>query len=101
MATGTVKVFHTDRNFGFLTTEQGADLYVHGDQVDGGRLTPGDVVEYELSAEEGADRAATSVTVVKSAPDANPVGRTMSPPPTWDDLEYLDRQRRQARRRRR
>ena len=101
MATGTVKVFHTDRNFGFLTTERGANIYVHGDHVEGGALTPGDVVEYEVSEEEGSGQAATSVTVVKSAPDANPIGRTMSPPPTWDDLEDVDRQRRQSRRRRR
>lgn len=101
MATATVKVFHTDRNFGFLTTESGDDLYVHADQVDGGSLTPGDVVEYELNDEEGKDRAATSVTVVKQAPAANPVGRTMANPPTWDVLEDRERQRRQARRRRR
>ena len=101
MATGTVKVFHTDRNFGFLTTEVGEDVYVHADQVDGGALTPGDLVEFELDEEEGRDKAATSVKVVKAAPAANPVGRTMAPPPTWDTLEERERQRRQARRRRR
>ncbi len=101
MATGTVKVFHTDRNFGFLTTENGDDLYVHADQVDGGALNPGDVVEYETNDEEGRDRAAASVKVVKAAPGENPVGRTMAAPPTWDTLEERERQRRQARRRRR
>lgn len=101
MATGTVKVFHTDRNFGFLTTEEGDDLYVHGDHVDGGALNSGDVVEYEMGDEEGRNRAAVDVKVVKAAPAANPVGRTMAPPPTWDTLEERERQRRAARRRRR
>lgn len=101
MATATVKVFHTDRNFGFLTTETGDDLYVHADQVDGGALSPGDVVEFELADSEGRDRAAVDVKVVKAAPAANPVGRTMAPPPTWDSLEERERQRRAARRRRR
>ena len=101
MATGTVKVFHTDRNFGFLTTEEGDDLYVHADNVDGTELNSGDVVEYELNGEEGRDRAAVGVKVVKAAPAANPVGRTMAPPPTWDTLEERERQRRAARRRRR
>ena len=101
MATGTVKVFHTDRNFGFLTTEVGDDVYVHADQVDGDTLNPGDIVEYELNDEEGRDKAAVGVKVVKAAPAANPVGRTMAPPPTWDTLEERERQRRQARRRRR
>lgn len=100
MATATVKVFHDDRNFGFLTTEVGDDLYVHGDQVDGGRLRPGDLVEYEVSDQEGAT-AATGVTVVKAAPEESPVGRTMAPPPHWDLLEERERQRRAARRRRR
>jgi cold shock CspA family protein len=101
MATGTVKVFHTDRNFGFLTSEGGDDVYVHADQVDGGSLTPGDVVEFEVEDEDGRDRSAVSVKVVKAAPAENPVGRTMAAPPTWDALEERERQRRAARRRRR
>jgi hypothetical protein len=41
------------------------------------------------------------VTVTKAAPAANPVGRTMANPPSWDELEERERQRRMARRRRR
>lgn len=101
MATATVKVFHPDRNFGFLTTEVGEDLYVHGDRVEGGNPKAGDVVEYEVVEEEGQGTVATDVTVVKAAPEATPVGRTMAEPPSWDILEERDRQRRAARRRRR
>lgn len=100
MPTGRVKVFHDDRKFGFVTTEEGDDLYVHADSVDGGVLTSGDVVEYEVAEDDG-EQSAVGVKVVKSAPPSNPVGRTLASPPTWDELEERERQRRAARRRRR
>jgi CspA family cold shock protein len=100
MASGRVKVFHPDREFGFITTEGGEDLYVHAGRVPGGRLNSGDVVEYEVAEDDGR-RAAVEVTVVKAAPPHNPVGRTLAEPPTWDELEERERQRRMARRRRR
>jgi cold shock CspA family protein len=101
MPTGRVKVFHADRNYGFLTTSEGDELYVAGDQVEGGSLRSGDEVEYELGESENGKRAATGVTVTKQAPADNPVGRTMQNPPSWEELEEKERQRRMARRRRR
>jgi cold shock CspA family protein len=101
MPTGRVKVFHADRNYGFLTTSDGDELYVAGDQVEGGSLRSGDEVEYELGESDNGKRAATGVTVTKQAPADNPVGRTMAPPPSWEELEERERQRRMARRRRR
>jgi cold shock CspA family protein len=101
MPTGRVKVFHADRNYGFLTTTEGDELYVAGDQVEGGSLRSGDEVEYELGESENGKRAATGVTVTKQAPADNPVGRTMQNPPSWEELEEKERQRRMARRRRR
>jgi cold shock CspA family protein len=101
MPTGRVKVFHADRNYGFLTTAEGDELYVAGDQVEGGSLRSGDEVEYELGESENGKRAATGVTVTKQAPADNPVGRTMQNPPSWEELEEKERQRRMARRRRR
>jgi cold shock CspA family protein len=101
MPTGRVKVFHADRNYGFLTTSDGDELYVAGDQVEGGSLRSGDEVEYELGESDNGKRAATGVTVTKQAPADNPVGRTMASPPSWEELEERERQRRMARRRRR
>lgn len=101
MPTGRVKVFDAERSFGFLTTSDGDEVYVAGDQVDGGSLRSGDQVEFEISEPEGGKRAATGVTVTKPAPKDNPVGRTMAAPPTWEELEERERQRRAARRRRR
>jgi cold shock protein len=101
MPSGRVKVFHPDRNFGFLTTEDGSDVYVAGDQVSDGPLHTGDLVEFEVVDSERGGKAATAVTVTKRAPEDSPVGRTMAPPPSWDELEERERQRRAARRRRR
>jgi cold shock CspA family protein len=101
MPSARVKIFHADRSFGFLTTSDGDELYVAGDQVQGGALRSGDEVEYELGESDNGKRAATEVTVTKQAPADNPVGRTMVAPPSWDELEERERQRRAARRRRR
>ncbi len=101
MPTGRVKVFHADRNFGFVVNDEGGELYVSGDEVASGPLRPGDQIEFEVADTERRRKAATGVTVTRQAPAGNPVGRTMAPPPTWDDLEERERQRRMARRRRR
>jgi cold shock CspA family protein len=101
MPTGRVKIFHADRQFGFLTSTDGDEVYVAASEVEGGTLRSGDEVEYEVADGEGRKRAATGVTVTKAAPADNPVGRTMVAPPMWDELEERERQRRAARRRRR
>lgn len=101
MPTGHVKVFNPERNFGFLVSDEGADLFVHADAVEGGTLRPGDEVEYELAERDVGGRAAAGVRVVKQAPPQSPAGRTLAQPPMWDDLEARDRERRQNRRRRR
>lgn len=52
MATGTVKWFNDAKGYGFITTENGTDAFVHyGDiQGDGFKtLSEGDQVEFELS----------------------------------------------------
>ncbi len=101
MPTGRVKVFHADRNYGFITTEDGGEAYVPGTAVSSGTLRSGDEVEFEIGEGEGRRPVAAAVTVTKPAPAANPVGRTMANPPSWDELEERERQRRMARRRRR
>ncbi|MFO7779091.1 MAG: cold shock domain-containing protein [Nitriliruptoraceae bacterium] len=101
MPTGRVKVFHADRNFGFITVDDGSEAYVAATEVAGGPLQTGDEVEFEFGEGDGRRRTATGVTVTKAAPAANPVGRTMANPPSWDELEERERQRRMARRRRR
>jgi CspA family cold shock protein len=104
MPTGRVKVFDDERNFGFLKpVEGGNDIFVHASELqDVDTLRPGDVVEYEVG--EGDDGPqATGVRIAQRAPEDNPAGRVVTggPPPTWDRLEELDRERRQQRRQRR
>lgn len=48
---GKVKMFNTERSFGFITGDDGKDVYVHISQIDGGApLAPGDSVEYEVES---------------------------------------------------
>jgi len=102
MPTGHVKVFHTDRNFGRITDQEGNEVIFGADAVEDGPANSGDVVEFEVGESENPrDRRATTVTITKRAPASNPIGRTLTAPPSWDTLEEADRQRRQARRRRR
>ncbi len=100
MPTGRVKVFHADREFGFLTAEDGEEVYVHVGDVDGSGLRSGDEVSYEMGEGDNGPKA-IDVEVVRAAPEDNPVGRTISAPPVWSDLQERDRRRRQNRRRRR
>lgn len=101
MPTGRVKIFDDERNYGFLVTENGNDLYVNAEHIDGGSLRSGDIVEYELFEGDDGRKSARQVKVTREAPKDNPIGRTMAPPPSWAELEERERQRRQARRRRR
>jgi cold shock CspA family protein len=101
MLTGHVKIFHAEHDYGFIVAADGNELYVSSDQVQGGALRAGDLVEFERGDADRGRPVAVGVKVVKPAPDENPIGRTMAAPPSWDELEDLERQRRMARRRRR
>lgn len=48
MNTGTVKWFNSQKGYGFIEQESGADLFVHYSEVQGGHLTEGDAVSYEV-----------------------------------------------------
>jgi|GEM_PF-968176 CspA family cold shock protein len=102
MPTGRIRTFDAARGFGFVVAEDGDEYYVGRDGVAGDQPHPGDEVSFEVVEDAPpGKRAATAVTVTRSAPAGSPVGRTMAPPPSWDALEDRERQRRMARRRRR
>lgn len=58
MMKGKVKMFNTDRGFGFIAGDDGKDVYVHSSMIEGGAtLSSGDSVEYEVETSERGLRA--------------------------------------------
>ncbi|MFC1667709.1 cold-shock protein [Candidatus Omnitrophota bacterium] len=52
MAKGTVKWFNDQKGFGFVTPEDGADVFVHHTAIQGGgfkSLAEGEAVEFEIT----------------------------------------------------
>ena len=52
MATGTVKFFNAEKGFGFISREQGNDVFVHFSQIQGSgykSLTEGQAVEFDVA----------------------------------------------------
>ncbi len=55
---GKVKMFNAARSFGFITGDDGKDVYVHTSAIEGGAaLSAGDAVEYEVESSERGLRA--------------------------------------------
>ena len=55
---GKVKMFDAQRGFGFITGDDGKDVYVHTSAIAGGAaLAVGDQVEYEVETGERGLRA--------------------------------------------
>ncbi|MEP6660746.1 MAG: cold-shock protein [Acidimicrobiales bacterium] len=52
MATGTVKFFNSEKGFGFISREQGSDVFVHYSNIQGSgyrSLQEGQRVEFDVA----------------------------------------------------
>lgn len=60
MATGTVKFFNAEKGFGFISREQGDDLFVHFSNIQGTgyrSLEQGQQVEFDVAPGRKGDEA--------------------------------------------
>jgi len=45
---GKVKFFNTDKGFGFITQNQGDDIFFHVTELQSGTVNKDDIVEYDV-----------------------------------------------------
>jgi CspA family cold shock protein len=60
MAQGTVKFFNAEKGFGFISREDGADVFVHYSNIEGSgyrSLEEGQAVEFEIGEGRKGDEA--------------------------------------------
>ena len=63
---GTVKWFNSGKGYGFITTEEGKDIFVHFSSITGDgykSLNEGDKVEFEVTTDQKGDKAKDVVKV--------------------------------------
>lgn len=71
---GTVKWFSNQKGFGFITTENDKDVFVHFSAIAGDgykSLYEGDIVEFEISQTEKGDCAVNVRKIQQEAQSGN------------------------------
>ena len=62
MVQGTVKFFNRMKNFGFISPDEGEDVFVHASAIIEGTITDEDRVEFDI---EGGDKGPKAANVKK------------------------------------
>lgn len=65
---GTVKWFNSDKGYGFITQEEGPDLFVHYSAIQGSgyrSLNEGDLVEFEITDGKKGKQASDVIVVTE------------------------------------
>lgn len=76
MPTGKVRFFNADKGFGFLTTEDGEDVFVHVTALPAGTTSLRQGTRVDFSVAEGRKgKQALSVTVLEAPPSVVKAGR--------------------------
>ncbi|TAK69943.1 MAG: cold-shock protein [Actinomycetota bacterium] len=89
MPTGKVKWYDAEKGFGFVTADDGADVFVHASTLPAGvaSLTPGTRIEFGV-VDGKRGKQALSVTVLEPAPSvAKAVARSHRKPA--DDMAVI------------
>ena len=63
---GTVKWFNSGKGFGFITTEENKDIFVHFSSIKGDgfkSLSEGDQVEFEVTTDQKGSKAKDVVKI--------------------------------------
>jgi CspA family cold shock protein len=63
---GTVKWFNSGKGYGFITSEEGGDVFVHFSSIKGDgykSLNEGDQVEFDVTTDQKGPKAANVVKI--------------------------------------
>jgi cold shock CspA family protein len=93
MASGTIKNFLTDKSFGFIRTDSGADVFFHSSAVKAGdmeKIVKGAEVEFDLALKKGKEQAVTVSVTAGPKPSTTSFSGLPKRKPAREELSELE-----------